>query len=219
MNKPAIACALVTASLISAPVHASGWAAGAKFGTLGFGAEIYKSVTSTINARVAFNAFSFDDSGTEDDVTYDYEVDLNTMGAMVDWHIFRGGFRLTGGVLANGNEASLVAKPSASYTIGDTTYQPDDVGTLRGKVDFDSVAPYLGFGWGNPVGMGNRLSLNLDVGVLFTGTPVVALSADGLLASNAGFQTDLQREQQNVQEELNDLELYPVIALGLTYKF
>jgi len=219
MIKPAIACALAAASLISAPVQAGGWAVGAKFGTLGFGAEIYKSFTPAFNARLVANAFQFDDSGTEDDVTYDYEVDLNTMGAMLDWHIFRGGFRLSAGAVANGNEVSLVAKPTASYTIGDTTYTAAEVGTLNGKIDFDSVAPYVGIGWGNPVGMGKRLSLNLDVGVLFTGEPTVALTADGLLASNAAFQADLQREQQNVQEELNDLELYPVVALGLTYQF
>lgn len=219
MKKPVFAFALAAASLIAAPVHAAGWAVGAKFGTLGFGAEIYKSFMPTLNARVAFNAFSFDDSGTEDDVTYDYEVDLNTMGAMLDWHIFRGGFRVSAGALANGNEVSLVAKPTGTYTLGNQTYTAAQVGSLTGKVDFDSVAPYLGFGWGNPVGMGKRLSLNVDVGVLFTGSPVVAFAADGALANDATFQANLDREEQNVQEELNNLELYPVAALGLTYQF
>lgn len=219
MIKPAIACALAAASLISGPALAGGWAVGAKFGTLGLGAEIYKSFTPAFNARLVANAFQFDDSGTEDDVTYDYEVDLNTMGAMIDWHVFRGGFRLSAGAMANGNEVSLIAKPSGTYTLGNQTYTAAQVGSLTGKVDFDSVAPYLGFGWGNPVGMGKRLSLNADIGVLITGSPVVAFAADGALANDATFQANLEREERNVQEELNDLELYPVAALGLTYQF
>lgn len=219
MKKSAIACALAVASLFAVPVHAEGWAAGAKFGTLGFGAEIYRSITSTINVRAAFNAFSFDDSGTEDQVNYDYEVDLNTMGAILDWHPFRGGFRVSAGALANGNEVSMRGRSNDSYTIGDVVYTPAEVGTLTGKVDFDSLAPYLGFGWGNPVGPGKRLSLNVEFGVLFTGSPVVTLSADGLLADDPTFQSELQQEQQNLQEDLSDLEIYPVAALGLSYHF
>lgn len=219
MKKPVFAFALAAGSLIAAPGHAGGWAVGAKLGTLGLGPEIYRSLTPTINVRAGFNTFSFDDSDTQDDVTYDYEVDLNTVGAMLDWHVFNGGFRLSAGALANGNEISMIAKPTGTYTIGNQTYTAADVGTLTGKVDFESVAPYLGLGWGNPVGIGKRMSLNVDIGVLFTGSPVVALGANGALANDATFQTNLEREEQNLQEEYSDVELFPVAALGLTYQF
>lgn len=219
MKKSAIICALASASLLGSPAHAEGWAAGAKAGTLGFGAEIYKSFGPVVNGRLALNAFSFDDTGTEDDVTYDYDVELNTMGVMVDWHLFRGAFRVTGGVLANGNEVSLTGKALGDFIIGDTPYTPEQVGNLTGTVDFDSTAPYLGIGWGNPVAMGNRLSFNVDLGVLFTGAPAVALAADGALASDPDFQANLKREEQNLEDDLSDLELHPVIAVGVTYQF
>jgi hypothetical protein len=218
MKKLAAIATLIATAALASVAHGEGWAVGARAGTLGLGAELVKSFTPTINGRIGYNAFSYDKTSTEDDVSYDVGADLSTMGAMLDWHVFRGAFRVTAGLMANGNGADLKARPSASFDIGDATYTPEEVGTLRGNVDFHSTAPYLGIGWGNAVSPGSRIGFNLDVGVLLQGAPTVKLSADGLLADDPTFQENLAKEQQQLEEETRDLKFWPALSLGITVR-
>lgn len=83
----------------------------------------------------------------------------------------------------------------STTTIGNTVYTSAQVGALNGKLDFDKVAPYVGIGWGNPFGKSSRWSISLDLGTMLQDSPNVELNANGLLASNAAFMADLNREK------------------------
>lgn len=195
------------------------FAVAGKLSTLGVGVEITTYMTSNINLRFGVNAFSYDYSGKESDVKYDFDLDLLSGSVLLDWHPFHGGFRLSGGGMINQNELNMEAKPTISYTIGTKTYTFSEVGTLTGKMDFDKIAPYAGIGWGNAVGKGKRWGLTLDLGVIFQGSPDIDLVANGLLASDPSFQADLAKEKQDLEDDLDEFEYYPVIAFGITYKF
>jgi hypothetical protein len=41
----------------------------------------------------------------------------------------------------------------------------------------------------------------------------------GILANDPTFQTQLTQEEQNLQDEINDYEVYPVVQAGLTFSF
>jgi hypothetical protein len=47
----------------------------------------------------------------------------------------------------------------------------------------------------------------------------VDLSANGTLANNAAFLTELDREKDNVRDDVKKYQYYPVAAIGVTYKF
>jgi hypothetical protein len=192
---------------------------GVKVGTLGAGVELTKDFSSRFNGRVGFNTLKLDRSGTEDDINYDINLELSSVTLLLDWHPFNGGFRVTGGAAVNNNELALVGKSNTSYTIGDNTYTPAEVGTLTGDVTFDNLTPYLGIGWGNAVGEDDKITFALDIGVLFQGSTEAKLSADGSLASDPTFQADLAKEEQNLNQSLDDFELYPVISAGIAYHF
>jgi len=51
---------------------------------LGAGLEIERSFTDTISARVGVNYFPYDYSGTEDEIEYDFELQLMTLGVFLD---------------------------------------------------------------------------------------------------------------------------------------
>lgn len=196
------------------------FAVAAKVGTLGLGAELTTNITQTINTRIGFNVFSYDYEGSESDIDYDVSLDLFSAGVLFDWHPYDGGFRISAGVLYNGNEASADGTPTDDeYTIGDEVYTAADVGELDAKIEFNSAAPYVGIGWGNAVGKDKRWSFVLDIGVIYQGSPSIDLSASGILASDAAFLADLEREEKDLEDDLDPYKYYPVITIGVSYKF
>lgn len=195
-------------------------AVGAKVGTPGIGGEITVGLNDNFNFRTGVNAFSYEYNGTESDVEYDFDLKLLSFPLLVDWHPFYGsGFRLTAGAYINSNELESTAVPTGTYDIGGVDYDAGDVGSLTGDVDFNSVAPFLGIGWGNAVGEDTRLSLALDLGVMFQGSPDVDLDANGARASDDDFLANLKKEEESLEDDIEIFKYYPVVMLGLTYKF
>ena len=211
---------IMSAVLFSSMSNAEGIGVGAKIGLLGFGVDVTKSFTPMINGRIAFNTFSFDASGTESDIDYDADLNLQTAGVLVDWHPFSGGFRTTAGVYINNNELEMTAKSAVSYDIGGTTYTPAEIGNFGGTVDFNNTAPYLGIGWGNAVEKGQRLTFSFDLGVLFQGSPNVSFTASGgTLSSDPTLLADLATEEAQLEDDLSDYDMYPVLSVGAAFQF
>lgn len=205
---------LFPATLLAGPTSVTG-----KLSTLGVGLEVTHFFTPTLSGRLGFNKFTYDFSQVDDGIDYDYELDLSTVSALLDWHPNEGSFYFSAGVFGNSNELTSVAKPAGSYTIGDTTYPASAVGTLNGKVDFDSPAAYLGIGWGNAYDHNSGFGWAFDLGVLLQGSPNVQLTADSPLASDPTFQADLAREERELEDELSSYEYYPVVSFGISYQF
>lgn len=191
----------------------------AKIGTLGFGIEATTPLTDQVNLRGGFNHWSKDDDDVKDDINYQINADLTTFGLMADWHPFNNGFRASAGLYINNSDLSMDADSSASYTIGDTVYTAAEVGKLRGSIDFNTIAPYLGIGWGNALSSQGDLRFNADLGVLFQGNLDVELSATGTLASDPTFASDIAKEEEALQDDADDFELWPVISIGVSYSF
>jgi hypothetical protein len=195
------------------------WAIGAKGGTLGFGGELTKKVATDINTRVGFNMLDYSFDVDVSDIEYDFGLHLRSLSALVDWHIFDGPFRITGGVLSMNNEFDLKALVNQSVTIGDNTYTAVEAGRLSGRVDIEGLVPYIGIGWGNPVGRGRRWGFYSDIGIAFAGSPDVVLRSTGTLSGDPTFQADLAKEERDIQDDLDDLEIYPVLTSGLYIRF
>jgi len=80
--------------------------------------------------------------------------------------------------------------------------------------------PYAGFGWGNAVGKNKRLGVSFELGVVFQGSPDIELeSTGGALSSSPALQAEIAKEEKKIEDDIDDFEYYPVIALGISYKF
>jgi hypothetical protein len=64
---------------------------------------VAKGFTPNFGVRAGFNYFSYGYDATESDVSYDLELELKNFAILADWHPFEGAFRLSGGILINGN--------------------------------------------------------------------------------------------------------------------
>ena len=192
--------------------------------TLGLGADCVLELQHQLNIRGTANTLSRSFDGEESGNDYTFDLSLFSVGGMVDYHIFDGGFRLSGGVLLNSNAADMEAEVTVTedYEIGGQTYSASEVGLFTGEMEFSSLAPYAGIGWGNAVGVTKSLGLMLDLGVAFQGSPTIALGTSTQLP-NAQAQQELEEnlraEEADLEDEISEFTLYPVVSLGLTYRF
>lgn len=204
--------------------HAGDFSAGASASSLGVGVELGYRVTSHLGLRLAGHALTFGIDGSRGDVDYSADLKLRSGGLYLDWFPLAGHFRLSVGGLLNGNEVRATGQPTnGNYLIGGNTFTTAEVGMLDGKVDFNSAAPYVGVGWvfgaaSNRVRRG--LGWSFDLGALFQGTPKVTLtSTGGTLSNNLMLLDSLATEEQNYQDDIDVLRIYPVIEFGLLYRF
>ena len=55
---------------------------------------------------------------------------------------------------------------------------------------------------------------------MFSGEPDVSLeSRGGLFSGDPTFEAEVDREEQRIREDIEDFKVYPVIQIGLTYRF
>ena len=188
-----------------------------KAGTLGAGVAFSKSINDKLSLSVGLNSYNYKTTQTTNDINYDFKFKLQSIALLANYHPFSGIFRLTAGVLNDSNKLTLTGKPSgASYTINGVSYSAAVVGSLTGEVTFNKIAPYLGIGWGSHPG--SHFGLTADIGALYQGSPKLSLSASGA-TSVPGLTADIERERASAESDMTKFKWYPVLSLGLYYRF
>ncbi|WP_305805286.1 hypothetical protein [Stenotrophomonas sp. YIM B06876] len=184
--------------------------------TLGYGVDLNSQFSERFSASAGYNAFSIGGDEDTDDVRYQGDLKFNNATVKLSWHPLAGGFQVSAGVVVGDIRAAVTGSPRAGgvYEFNGVQYTAADVGQLRGRVEIkDTVAPYLGLGYRS---RGAGLGFFAEIGVISAKT-AVQLSATGL-AADPQFQQNLEQERRQLQDKA-DLSLYPVLGMGLTYRF
>ncbi len=218
-NRGAKLAVLVAVGATAAGAAHAQVAIGGSIGTTGAAVEAQIQVLPGLQLRGGYNYFQYEADDTYDGVDYTGDLDLNSIGAFVDFHPFGNGFLITGGAFLGEKTLDLLARPANNVQIGNQTYTPAQVGTLGMAADLEDTAPFVGIGWDttfeNP-----GIAFKFIAGAMFTGSPQVNLTATGgTLVNDPAFQAQLVQEEQNLQDEINDYEVYPVVQAGLTLSF
>ena len=217
-NKKSAAVAVLLPSLLLAVhAHASDRVSiGAGVSTLGYGIDANARINGHFSATLGYSTFEFDGDEETDGVRYDGEIKATNTSLKLNWHPFAGSFHVAVGAVVGDIEAAVTGTPRAggSYEFNGVTYTAAEVGSLVGRVQIkDSVAPYAGIGWRS---QRHGLGLYADIGVIAAKTSV-HLETTGL-AADPRFQADLDAERRELEDSAG-LEVYPVIGVGLTYRF
>lgn len=197
----------VTGMVMATMAHADGFGVDAKIGTLGYGAEIGYRFNDYLGLHTGINTGTYDFDKEDAGIDYSYGMDFDTLPILIDWYVFGGGFRLTGGFVSNDNKLS--GKASGALDIGDGTYTT----TATSDISFDKSSTYVGLGWGGVPSSRNGFGMSFDLGVLIHGSPKATLSAAGVSPD------DLAQEQASLNDDLKDFKYWPVISLGIGYTF
>ena len=207
---------LCLASLLSFAVNgyalaqdqASDTGVAVRVSTLGLGLDVSQRFGQGLQLRVNTNGFSTSRDYETNNINYAANLRLKSSGLLLDWFPFDSGLRLSTGLYYDGNQVTIKPKPGQNSAFSD------------GKLDFRSSAPYLGIGYQKALG---AFSLTGDAGVLFAGSPRVSYTVDCTanqpLVSNAQCQQAAANEASRVRDSLDFLRYYPVLSIGLGYRF
>jgi hypothetical protein len=209
---------LCTLVLLSGNLVAQDYAASVKLSTLGVNVEVYRSFGPSFNLRLGGSMFSYTyESGVKQGEDYEMnaKLDLSSVALLGDWYPFEStSLHISGGAVVNLNKPVVTAIPTITKTIGGDVYNKDNLGTIGIDLSFNKVAPYIGIGIGNPTAGDKGLGFVMDIGAYYQGPPKVAMTATGLLAPSAS-----PEQEAIVAKNLDWFKFYPVVSLGLSYKF
>ena len=203
---------------------------GVRAGTFGVGADVDFGLTDTLNLRLGYNNITYNRSFDDTDVTYDGKLKISAASAILDWYAFKGGFHFSLGAVEKGPKIDVVGKPKANgtYVFDGVTYTAAQIGTATGTIKTgDSIAPYVGIGWGNTVDKADRVTFLADLGVIYTGSPKVDLNftCNATLAAQSNdptcsqFNSRVAAEKADLENKAKDYQWYPVISLGIAVRF
>lgn len=229
MNKP---IALLSVILFGAMLSNSAMAdvaAAVRIGSFGYGADFDIGMTDTLSLRLGYNTFSYSRTVDDTDITYDGKLKIGAASAIVDWHVFKGGFRLSLGAVQKGPKVDVVGKPTANgkFVIDDVTYDASQIGNATGTIKMgDSVAPYVGIGWGNTVDKEDRVTFLFDLGAIHTGSPKVDLNFTCKVGTGTSgdpacsqFNSRIAAEKADLEDSAKDYEWYPIVSFGIAVRF
>ncbi|MEQ1440632.1 hypothetical protein AAG565_14840 [Fontimonas sp. SYSU GA230001] len=235
-----IACGLMLAATSAIANEGRTQQVGLRLGSAGIGLEYGIGVARRVDLRAGYSFGSLSRTVDVDGIDYDARVRAGAAFGLFDLRPFDGGFRVTAGAYSKPPRVDFfTVANNDEYDIGGTRYTAN--GRLDGDVRMGSVTPYAGIGWGGAA-TGAGFGWSFDAGVLFAGQPEVALTATGracnstLAACNpdspifgfdvngsdaraAQFQSALEQERKNFEKDIENRRYWPVINLGLHYRF
>ena len=207
------------AGLTARGVSLEGITVDASVSTLGLGISGSYPLSDNVAIRGQYNQFTYGTEFDDSDINYDADLDLSSFGIIADWYVISGsGFRISAGAYYNGNSVDASGTPKAGnqFELGGELYTLD---SLKADAEFDSFAPYLGIGWTSGSATESGLVFSADIGAFYQGSVDITMDASGTDIALPGFEEDLQKEVERLEDELKNLKIYPVATLSVGYRF
>ena len=210
----AIALALIAVPLLAVDITP-------EVSTIGYGASVGFGFTPLFGVRLAAHTGSYSRDLHKESIAYNGKLKLSNYEALIDIYAPAGGFRLTAGVAGNNDKIDLASKPGQTITVNGVPYPSDAVGSVTGDVKFNKTSPYAGVGFGHKPSGGRGFGLTFDLGVLYQGSPKLAVQAHPTNPALVppSFYTNLEAERAKTENDIRNYKYYPVVGIGFSFGF
>ena len=190
--------------------------------TLGGGLEVAKGLSPWFGLRGGINYFTWQYEEIESGNKYNLDLELKSFGLFADFHPFKQAFRVSLGFLINGNGIDGIAKLGSGekFDLNGVEYNLKD-NTASMALSYNTFAPYAGIGWDTTFGDYDRWGFVFDLGIVFSGSPDLVINAtvDPSDPNAATFNSQKKKEVNELQDDLNQFEFWPVLSAGIVYQF
>ena len=211
-----------------------------KVGVAGIGFDVATPLAHKFNLRAGASFFNYTVSNlTEDGFNINGPIALKSVSTSLDWFPFGGKFRVSPGVtIYNGNTFNGTATVPGGGTITlnnqDYTSSPTDpviatFATANNRFG-NRVAPSITVGLGNlvPRKEASHWSFPVEIGMQYISPPLITLVLTGTACGTDGCQkvnsdpmtqANVLGEQNSINSDIYNLRFYPIISVGMGYKF
>ena len=181
-----------------------------------------KGFSPWFGLRGGINYFTWQYEEIESGNKYNLDLELKSFGLFADFHPFKQAFRVSLGFLINGNGIDGTAKLGSGekFDLNGEEYSLKDNAASM-ELSYNSFAPYAGIGWDTTFGDHDRWGFVFDLGVVFSGSPDLVINAtvDPSDSNAATFNSNKKKEVDELQDDLNQFEFWPVLSAGIVYQF
>ena len=192
---------------------------GAHISTLGYGFNLSTKLNSYFGLSLESNRLYFDFDTNLGTVNYNTSLDMTNTGLTLEIHPFRNAFFVSGGYFYHRNEFEFSMESNLQITFQGQTYTASEIGGLNGTIDYGRYSPFLGIGYDSAFNRKGSWSFYFRAGILFIGKPNVDIQSTGSLADTKEIQAKIRREEESLRDAFEALSVYPVVTVGIKYRF
>ena len=212
---------------------------GAEAGTTGLGGSASWRFSDNFGVRVGVNYFSHDtdeftyttgSTGPSPNTDQKYSVSLRLLSEPVALDFYpsaKSSFRVSLGVLINQNQFTANV---ANSGVSGSTFVFNGIDYLQSgftngvdlEIKQQTLSPYLSIGTSIYLDKARHWSLSGELGVAYTGSPKVSLSApnhDAAFDQTPNFSEDVSGEESKIEKDAEDYKFYPIVKIGVSYSF
>lgn len=195
----------------------------ARAGSNGLGDEIGVGLGSMFGVRAYLLSGALSRDEIRSSIRPEGTLKLGTGSLLMDVHPFSGSFRLSAGAVINNNWLDANSRADGStIDVNGLRYPANALGTLQAGVRWDRTNPYLGLGWGGAPQVSPGFFFSAELGALFMRSTATLTGTCGPVLSAAAcmqLPSDIRAEEPSFRDEINKYKLYPVLSIGVGYRF
>jgi len=204
---------------------------GVSVGSIGADLEYSRIISEERNLALRLSVGGMSYSGDYDDTDTHYDTDLSlfSLGATVEYHPLKSGWYIGAGAFYQNDSYDLDATPSGGYyEFNGNNYPALLVGSVKGEVEnLNNLVPYIGIGYDDSLFDDGHLFFTFKAGAWYHGTPKVSLTAHDCALDSVpnspltcdDLRYDLDQEEDDINEDIKDYTWWPVVQIGITYRF
>jgi len=196
---------------------------GYKVGTLGAGLDTSYAINNTFAIRASLNGLSGFKHITINEKEFATYGLLMNNGLLLDIHPWQNAFFFSWGAYYSKSQIKLTNKPkSGEIVVGEHKYPAMQVGNVTTLINLKhNINPYFGIGF-NSRDFSNKWHFTLDVGAVYVGTPngnIQATASDGFKALQPVLDKESDIENKKLNTSLKKIKFYPVVSVGIAFKY
>lgn len=195
----------------------------AHIGTAGIGLQAQGKINDYIGVHIGGDWFGFRHAVTSNSVRYDGNVLWATGSLGIDIHPLKNGLFLGGGGYFGTRKFDLDATPTQTFIYNGVPLTPDQIGHLHGQAKLEASAPYVAIGWDTLHTSHGGFGWKVLAGAVFSPAAKVTLTATGpagnTVNAEPAVQAYLQSQEAGVRHDLGIMRAYPLIQIGVGWRF